>query len=124
MIFFRAPDVKGEDGAVSESLIKYGTLDAASKKRIPAELLIIVRRKAVDLLLGDRNNQRGRDALRFIIDVASGRNDVEQIRKGNFLEKLKYARSYPIRNPTLLISTWHSGSSNVRINKQILKLSA
>ena len=87
MIFFRAPDVKGADGAVSESLIKYGILDAASKKRIPAELLIIVRRKAVDLLLGDRNNQRGRDALRFIIDVASGRNDVEQIRKGNFLEE-------------------------------------
>ena len=86
MIFFRAPDVKGADGAVSESLIKYGILDAASKKRIPAELLIIVRRKAVDLLLGDRNNQRGRDALRFIIDVASGRNDVEQIRKGNFLK--------------------------------------
>ena len=87
MIFFRAPDVKGADGAVSESLIKYGILDAASKKRIPAELLIIVRRKAVDLLLGDRNNQRGRDALRFIIDVASGRNDVEQIRKGDFLEE-------------------------------------
>ena len=105
MIFFRAPDVKGADGAVSESLIKYGILDAASKKRIPAELLIIVRRKAVDLLLGDRNNQRGRDALRFIIDVASGRNDVEQIRKGNFLEELKHARSYPIRNPGLLIST-------------------
>ena len=105
MIFFRAPDVKGADGAVSESLIKYGVLDAASKKRIPAELLIIVRRKAVDLLLGDRNNQRGRDALRFIIDVASGRNDVEQIRRGNFLEKLKYARSYRIRNPGLLIST-------------------
>ena len=105
MIFFRAPDVKGEDGAVSESLIKYGTLDAASKKKIPAELLIIIRRKAVDLLLGDRNDQRGRDALRFIIDVASGRNDVEQIRKGNFLEKLKYARSYPKRNPGLLIST-------------------
>ena len=105
MIFFRAPDVKAADGAVSESLIKYGTLDAASKKRIPAELLIKVRRKAVDLLLGDRNNQRGRDALRFIIDVASGRNDVEQIRKGNFLEELKHARSYPIRNPGLLIST-------------------
>lgn len=105
MIFFRAPDVKGADGAVSESLIKYGILDAASKKRIPAELLIIGRRKAVDLLLGDRNNQRGRDALRFIIDVASERNDVEQIRKGNFLKELKHARSYPIRNPGLPMST-------------------
>lgn len=105
MIFFRDPDVKGADGAVSESLIKYGILDAASKKRIPAELLIIVRRKAVDLLLGDRNNQRGIDALRFIIDVASGRNDVEQIRKGNFLKEIKHARSHPIRNPGLPMST-------------------
>lgn len=54
-----------------------------SKKSIPAELLVVVRRQAVDLLLGDRNNQKGIDALRFIKDVTTGRNDVEQIRKGN-----------------------------------------
>jgi len=36
------------------------------------------------LLLGDRDNQKGRDALRFIKDVATGRNDVENIKKGNY----------------------------------------
>lgn len=41
----------------------------------------------MDLLLGDRNNQNGIDALRFIKDVTSGRNDVEQIRKGNLFFK-------------------------------------
>lgn len=41
----------------------------------------------MDLLLGDRNNQKGIDALRFIKDVTSGRNDVEQIRKGNLFFK-------------------------------------
>lgn len=81
--YYSAPNVKGEDGAVSEALIERGTLDEASKKSIPAELLVVVRRQAVDLLLGDRNNQKGIDALRFIKDVTTGRNDVEQIRKGN-----------------------------------------
>ena len=81
--YYSAPNVKGDDGTVSEVLIKKGTLDEASKKSIPAELLVVVRRQAVDLLLGDRNNQKGIDALRFIKDVTTGRNDVEQIRKGN-----------------------------------------
>ena len=36
------------------------------------------------MLLGDRDNQKGRDALRFIEDVATGRNDVEDIKKGNY----------------------------------------
>ena len=85
--YYSAPNVKGEDGAVSEALIEKGTLDEASKKSIPAELLVIVRRQAVDLLLGDRNNQKGIDALRFIKDVTSGRNDVEQITKGNLFFK-------------------------------------
>lgn len=81
--YYSAPNVKGEDGPVSEALIKKGTLDEESKKSIPVELLVVVRRQAVDLLLGDRNDQKGIDALRFIKDVTTGRNDVEQIRKGN-----------------------------------------
>ena len=46
--------------------------------------MLIIRRQAVDLLLGDRDNQKGRDALRFIKEVATGRNDVEDIKKGNY----------------------------------------
>ena len=83
-IFFSAPTVKGNDGTASEELIQYGPLDAPSKKKFPAELLLIIRRQAVDLLLGDRDNQKGRDALRFIKDVATGRDDVKDIRKGNY----------------------------------------
>ena len=37
------------------------------------------------MLLGDRDNQKGRDALRFIKDVATERNDVEDIKKGNYV---------------------------------------
>ena len=36
------------------------------------------------MLLGDRDNQKGRDALRFIKDVATGRDDVKDIKKGNY----------------------------------------
>ncbi|CAH3046998.1 unnamed protein product, partial [Porites lobata] len=75
------PTVKGNDGTVSKELIQYGLLDVPSKKKFPAELLLIIRRQAVDLLLGDRDNQKGRDALRFIKDVATGRDDVKDIKK-------------------------------------------
>lgn len=36
------------------------------------------------MLLGDRDNQKGRDALRFIKDVATGRDDVKDIKKGKY----------------------------------------
>ena len=66
------------------SLIQSGTLDAASKQSFPVELLVIMRRQAEDLLLGDSNDQKGRDALRFIVSLASDRIDVDQIKKGGF----------------------------------------
>lgn len=36
----------------------------------------------MDLLLGDRNNQKGKDALQFIVNMATGRKDLENIMKG------------------------------------------
>ena len=79
-----APDSRGQDGSVAVSLIQSGTLDAASKQSFPVELLVIMRRRAEDLLLGDSNDQKGRDALRFIVSLASDKSDVDQIKKGRF----------------------------------------
>ena len=50
------------------------------------ELLVIMRRQAVDLLLGDSTNQKGRDALKFIVNLATGRNGLEDIKKGKLSE--------------------------------------
>ncbi len=41
-----------------------------------------MRRQAEDLLLGNSNDQKGRDALEFIRRLASERDDVDKIKKG------------------------------------------
>ena len=42
----------------------------------------------MDLLLGNRNNQKGKNALQFIVNMATGRKDLEYIMKGELLEKV------------------------------------
>ena len=80
--FFLAPNTKGRNGAVQKSFIRYGTLDAASKKSFPVELIRIMRRQAEDLLLSNSSDQIGRDILTFIVSLTEGRSDLEYIKKG------------------------------------------
>ena len=82
MFIFPAPNQKGQNGTVSSSFIQPGALDAASKQSFPVQLLVIMRRQAEDRLLGDSNDQNGRDALTFIVSLANERNDVDEIKKG------------------------------------------
>jgi len=89
------PSTKGQDGLVRKSDVQAGTLDASNKKSFPVELIAIMRRQAVDLLLGNSNDQEGRDALRFILSLANARNDIEKIKKDvrrklGFLGKVGY----------------------------------
>lgn len=72
----------GRDGAVSRSNIQSGTLNRASKRAFPVDLIKIMRRQAEDLLLANSNDQRGRDALGFILSLANERNDIGKIKKG------------------------------------------
>ncbi|XP_031552320.1 uncharacterized protein LOC116289514, partial [Actinia tenebrosa] len=87
------PNVKGQDGTVSDSAIsKSETIDEESKNAFPENLLLLIRRKAVDLLLGDSKNKEGKDALQFLVRITTGRTDVEYImkdaqRKLAFLDK-------------------------------------
>ncbi|XP_078344331.1 uncharacterized protein LOC144629949 isoform X1 [Oculina patagonica] len=86
---------RGKDGAVGGSYIRSATLDTTSKSKFPVKLLKIMRRQAEDLLLGNSNDQKGRDALEFIRRLASERNDVDKIKKAvqrklGFLGKAGY----------------------------------
>ena len=83
--FSLAPNSSGQDGSVNISLIKSGTLDTASKQSFPRELLVIMRRQAEDLLLGNSKDQKGRDALEFILTLANERSDVKDIKNCEFL---------------------------------------
>ena len=42
----------------------------------------------MDLLLVNKNNQKGKHALQFIVNVTTGRKDLEYIMKGELLEKV------------------------------------
>ena len=79
---FSALSVKGQDGLVDDSLVQSGKLDALDKERFPKKLLSIMKREAEDLLLGNRNDPNGIDALEFIRDLTIDRSDVNQIRAG------------------------------------------
>ena len=71
---------------MSESYIQRSeAIDPQSAANFPEELLLIIRRQAVELLLGDTKG-RGRDALQFIVDVTTGREDVKYIKIGESLE--------------------------------------
>ena len=66
----------------SASNIYHGALDATSKRNFPVELIVIMKRQAEDLLLGNTDNQKGKEALQFILSLVQERNDVDQIKKG------------------------------------------
>lgn len=71
---------------MSESYIQRSEAkNPQSAANFPEELLLIIRRQAVELLLGDTKGS-GRDALQFIVDVATGREDVKYIKIGECLE--------------------------------------
>lgn len=85
-LLFSAPKARGQDGIVSESYIQRSeAIDPQSAANFPEELLLIIRRQAVELLLGDTEGS-GRDALQFIVDVTAGREDVKYIKIGESLE--------------------------------------
>ena len=67
---------------VEDSSIASGRLNAAIKRDYPQELLLLMRRQAVDLLLGNSNDRQGRSTLQFIKSIVEERNDVEQLKKG------------------------------------------
>ena len=79
--------MKGLNGAVSGSPVSmFDKLDSASKQSFPKKLLTIIRRQAVDLLLGDVNNTKGIDALHFIVNVTTERQDAKDILQGNLIK--------------------------------------
>ncbi|CAH3181554.1 unnamed protein product [Porites evermanni] len=90
------PKSRGQDGEVSESHVhKSETIGAQSAADFPEELLLVIRRQAVELLLTYTNERKGRDALQFIVDVTTGREDVKYIkhdaeRKLAFVGKIGY----------------------------------
>ena len=67
---------------VEDSSIASGRLNAAVERGYPQELLLLIRRQAVDLLLGNNNDRQGRSALKFIKSIVEERDDVEQLKKG------------------------------------------
>ena len=77
-----APSKKGLDGVVEDSSIASGRLNAAIKRGYPQELLLLMRRQAVDFLLGNSNDRQGRSTLQFIKSIVEERDDVEQLKKG------------------------------------------
>lgn len=77
-----APSDKGSDGVAKKSFIESGTLDAEVKRNFPKELLLLMRRQAVDLLLGDSYDPQGRSTLKFIKSILEDRKDLEQMKKG------------------------------------------
>lgn len=82
VLFLLAPNVKGQDGLVSASFIKSGKLDEESKQNFPVELMKVMKREAEDLLLGNNGDQKGEDALRFIVRLTKNRNDVDELKQG------------------------------------------
>ena len=77
-----APSKKGLDGVIEDSSIASGRLNAAIKRGYQQELLLLMRRQAVDLLLGNSNDRQGRSTLQFIKSIVEERDDVEQLKKG------------------------------------------
>ena len=62
-------------------------LNKADKNSYPVKLLKIMRRQAEDLLLGNINDEKGKDALMFILSVVNERDDVEKLRRGELIAR-------------------------------------
>ena len=81
--FLLAPFSPGKDGPFNfPPNLHSGALDPEIKRSYPLDLLYIMHRQAEDLLLSNRNNEKGRAALQFILSLANDRSDVEEIKKG------------------------------------------
>jgi len=87
-LFILAPNTKAANGSVDASYIQSGKLNAESRRSFPSKLIIIMKREAEDLLLGNSSDKNGRDALRFILSLVNNRKDMEHIKKGELLLKI------------------------------------
>ena len=57
-------------------------LDRASKRSFPLELINVIRRQAEDLLLSNKDSEKGRAALRFVLTLLKERSGLEEMKKG------------------------------------------
>lgn len=76
-----APEEDGSPGSVTETGIESRGIDAAAKQNYPMALMRLMRRHAEDLLWADNLNE-GRQALRFIKEITSQRQDARHAFKG------------------------------------------
>ena len=61
---------------------EWNELDTKTKRDYPLPVINIMRREAEDLLLSNSNDQKGRDALKFILRLTNERGDLEAMKKG------------------------------------------
>jgi len=83
--------VAGDDGSVTGFAVQSGTLDKASKQKFPVAVLSLIRRQAEDFLLSNSDDQKGREALQFVLSIAeeiSGDVKVDRIKKCKFLNTI------------------------------------
>lgn len=93
-----APNVAGDDGSVTGFAVQSGTLDKASKQTFPVAVLSLIRRQAEDFLLSNSDDQKGREALQFVLSIAeeiSGDVKVERIKKCKFLNTMSPKKNKP-----------------------------
>ncbi|CAH3148651.1 unnamed protein product, partial [Porites lobata] len=83
------PNKPGKDGEVGVQYInmgkssdhKWNELDSKTKKSYPLAVINIIRREAEDLLLSNSNDNKGRDALKFILSLTNERSDLQALKK-------------------------------------------
>ena len=61
---------------------KWNELDSKTEKDYPLAVINIIRREAEDLLLSNSNDNKGRDALKFILSLTNERSDLQALKKG------------------------------------------
>ena len=64
---------------------RYNILDTTTKRSYPLAVINIIRRRAEDLLLNNIDDQKGKDALKFILSLSNERSDLEEMKKGEIL---------------------------------------
>lgn len=85
-----APYKPGKNGKIGVKYINMGKsldskwteLDSNTKKSYPLAVINIVSREAEDLLLSNTNDQKGRDALKFLLSLGNERSDLKALKKG------------------------------------------
>lgn len=99
---------------VEDSSIASGRLNAAIKRAYPQELLLLMRRQAVDLLLGNSNDRQGRSTLQFIKSIVEERDDVEQLKKGMRRPVRKVHKTETVHGNILCCEIQDSGHQDQR----------